>query len=373
MKQHSIAASVATAGILPLMLAPLARLDFLYYGVLLFLPLLRLHRAGSASVLLLLGLICAGIGILLNNPLPVFRPWERLGMFALLLGGIGPLFGGKYNEDLSRQLFQNLAVGCLIIGGLSAAGAGIGLNLGTGQFSGLTPHSMILGPIAAIGFLYAIHRTMERYAESGKVSVLLSLAAVACLISLLLAASRSALLATVVGATYLILHLPRGRGLMLLMVGLGCLLLLPFSGELLEGILHKMNSAREAGSIFSSRAELWEDRWQEFAENPLIGVGFASQRIITFDHSLQSGSIEPGSSYLGCLSMLGVIGTLPLLAVLVHALRRGMQPRYFPPLAACVLIFFCIHMLFEGYLISAGSILCVLLWSCISAALPTHT
>lgn len=373
MKQHSIAASVATAGILPLMLAPLARLDFLYYGVLLFLPLLRLLRAKSVSVLLLLGLICAGIGILLNNPLPIFRPWERLGMFVLLLAGIGPLFGGEYNEALSRRLFQNLAATCLIIGVLSACGAVIGLNLGTGQFSGLTPHSMILGPIAAIGFLYALHRTMERYTESGKVSILLSIAAVACLISILLAASRSALLATGAGTLYLILHLPSGRGMLLLLAGLCCLLLLPFSGELMEGILHKMDSAREAGSIFSSRAELWEDRWQEFAENPLIGVGFASQRIITFDHSLQSGSIEPGSSYLGSLSMLGLAGTLPLLAVLVHALWRGLQPTYFPPLAACVLIFFCIHMLFEGYLISAGSILCVLLWSCISAALPTHT
>lgn len=369
MKQHSIAATAATLGILPLMLAPLAQLSFLYYGVLLILPLLRLRKAGSTSVLLLLGLICAGIGILLNNPLPIFRPWERLGMFALLLAGIGPMFGGIYNAELSRRLFQHLTAVCLIIGALSACGAAIGLNLGAGQFSGLTPHSMILGPVAAIGFLYALHRIMHRYAESGTLSIALSLAAGACLISLLLASSRSALLATGAGALYLILHLPRGRCMMLLLVGLGCLLLLPFSGELLEGILHKMDSAREAGSLFSSRSELWKDRWQEFTEHPFFGVGFASQSIITFDHSLQNGSIEPGSSYLGCLSMLGLTGTLPLLAVLVHALRRGMQAAHFPPLAVCVLVFFSIHMIFEGYLISAGSILCVLLWSCISAAL----
>lgn len=369
MKQHSITATAATIGILPLMLAPLARLDFLYYGVLLILPLLRFRRAENASILLLLGLICAGIGILLNNPLPIFRPWERLGMFALLLAGIGPLFGGIYNAELSRRLFQHLAACCLIVGALSACGAAIGLNLGAGQFSGLTPHSMILGPVAAIGFLYAIHRIMHRYAESGTIPILLFIAAGACFISILLASSRSALLATGAGTLYLILRLPRGRSMMLLLGGLGCLLLLPFSGELLEGILHKMDSAREAGSIFSSRSELWEDRWQEFAEHPFFGVGFASQSIITFDHSLQSGSIEPGSSYLGCLSMLGLTGTLPLLAVLAHALRRGMQATPFPPLAVCVLIFFCIHMIFEGYLISAGSILCVLLWSCISAAL----
>ncbi len=373
MNQHSLTATAATIGILPLMLAPLARLSFLYYGVLLILPLLRFRRAGSVSVLLLLGLICAAIGILLNNPLPIFRPWERLGMFTLLLAGIGPLFGGMYHAELSRRLFQNLAAVCLIIGALSTCGAAIGLNLGAGQFSGLTPHSMILGPVAAIGFLYALHRIMQRYAESGTLSIPLSIAAGACFISILLASSRSALLATGAGALYLILHLPRGRGMILLLAGLGCLLLLPFSGELLEGILHKMDSAREAGSIFSSRSELWEDRWQEFSQHPFFGVGFASQCIITFDHSLQSGSIEPGSSYLGCLSMLGLTGTLPLLAVLVHALRRGMQPALFPRLSVCILIFFCIHMIFEGYLISAGSILCVLLWSCISASLNPQT
>ncbi len=373
MKQHSIASAFATVGILPLMLAPLARLDFLYYGVLLVLPLLRFRRAESGSILLLLGLVCAGIGILLNDPLPIFRPWERLGMFALLLAGIGPLFSGKYNAEMSRRLFQNLAAVCLIIGVLSACGAVIGLNLGAGQFSGLTPHSMILGPVAGIGFLYALHRTMQRYTESGIISILLLIAAGACLISILLASSRSALLATGAGALFLILHLPHGRGMMLLLGGLGCLLLLPFSGELLEGILHKMDSSREAGSIFSSRNELWEDRWQEFAKHPFFGVGFASQSIITFDHSLQSGSIEPGSSYLGCLSMIGLTGTLPLLAVLIHALRQSMQPTHFPTLAGCVLIFFCIHMIFEGYLISAGSILCVLLWSCISAALNPQT
>lgn len=373
MKQHSIAAASATVCILPLMLTPLARLDFLYYGALLFLPLLRFRRAGSTSGLLLLGLICAGIGILLNDPLPIFRSWERLGMFGLLLAGIGPLFGGKYNAELSRRLFQNLAAVCLIIGVMSACGAAIGLNHEAGQFSGLTPHSMILGPVAGIGFLYALHRAMQRFAESGTIPVLLLIAAGACLISILLASSRSALLATGAGTLYLILHLPRGRSMILLWAGLGCLLFLPFSGELLEGILHKMESAREAGSLFSSRNELWEDRWQEFAEHPFFGVGFASQRIITFDHSLQSGSIEPGSSYLGCLSMLGLTGTLPLLAVLVHALRRGMQSRHFPPLTVCVLIFFCIHMIFEGYLISAGSILCVLLWSCISASLNPQT
>lgn len=373
MNQHSLTATAATIGILPLMLAPLARLSFLYYGVLLILPLLRFRKAGSVSVLLLLGLICAAIGILLNNPLPIFRPWERLGMFTLLLAGIGPLFGGMYHAELSRRLFQNLAAVCLIIGALSTCGAAIGLNLGAGQFSGLTPHSMILGPVAAIGFLYALHRIMQRYAESGTLSIPLSIAAGACFISILLASSRSALLATGAGALYLILHLPRGRGMILLLAGLGCLLLLPFSGELLEGILHKMDSAREAGSIFSSRSELWEDRWQEFSQHPFFGVGFASQSIITFDHSLQSGSIEPGSSYLGCLSMLGLTGTLPLLAVLVHALRRGMQPALFPRLSVCILIFFCIHMIFEGYLISAGSILCVLLWSCISASLNPQT
>ena len=373
MKSVTLTAAIATITILPLMVMPFASADFLYYIILIILAALRLRCAESASILLLCTLICAAIGILLRNPLPIFRPWERLGLFACMLAGIGPLFSGGINAQLSQRLFQNLALSCLLVGALSACCAAIGINRGGAVFSGLTPHSMILGPVAGIGFLYAMHKTMHCYAAGKGLPGLLMTGGIACLAALLLSSSRSALLSTTAGAAYLILRVPRGRGLILLLSGFTAFLLLPFAGELTEGLFHKMDSSREAGSIFSSRAELWSDRWQEFREHPLFGVGFASQSIISFSHSLQSGIIEPGSSYLGCLSMLGLVGSLPLFMLLATALRHGMRKTAFPPLAVVVLLFFCVHMIFEGYLISAGSVLCVLLWSCISATLAGKT
>ena len=369
--KHPIATATAYA-VLPLMLAPLSALEPLYYAVLLVMPFVRLWSARSVSILLLMSLVAAGIGILLKQPLPVFRPWERLGMFALLLAAVGPLFRSPQNDAMSRQLFRWLARFCFVIGTLSAGCAVVGFNSGGILFSGLTPHSMVLGPIAGIGFLYGMQRVVTRYTEKGNLPLLHLLGGGVCLVSVLLSASRSALLAACAGAAFLLLNMSRGKGMMILLLLLLCLLMLPFAGELTAGLLHKMDSAQEAGSIFSSRAELWQDRMEEFCTNPLFGVGFASQSIITFSHSLQSGIIEPGSSYLGCLSMLGLTGTLPLFSLLILALWHGRKPYGIPSAASCVLVFFCAHMAFEGYMLSAGSILCILLWSSISATLATN-
>ncbi len=370
MKKHPLTAAATALGILPLMLAPLGSAEPLYYGVLILLPAVRLWKARSLSCLLSICLCAAGIGILLSNPLPVFRPWERLVMFALLLAGIGPLFGGAENEQLSQRIFTHLTRFCLIIGGLSAVCGAAGINYGAGGFSGLTPHSMVLGPIAGIGMLYALHGSTTRYLSGRRASWVLLSGGIACAAAILLAASRSALLATAAGGIYLLLRIPRGKGILLIIMALGFLTLLPFAEILMDGLLNKMESAREAGSLFSSRAELWNDRWSEFINHPLFGVGFASQSIITFAHSAQSGIIEPGSSYLGSLSMLGLTGTIPLFLSITNALYRGITIPGTPPLSTCVLIFFCVHMAFEGYLLSAGSILCILLWSSISA-IPT--
>lgn len=371
MNRHSITAALTAFAILPLMLAPLSALEPLYYAVLLVLPIVQLWHARSVSLLLLVTFAAAVIGILLNNPMPVFRPRERLGMFVLLLAAIGPLFRGSYHAIFVRRLFRWLARFCLIIGALSACCAVFGINCSGSVFSGLTPHSMVLGPVAGIGFLYAIRRVFIRYTEKGSIPLQHLISGVACLAAVFLSASRSALLATVAGALYLLLRIPRGRWMMFLLMGILCLLLLPFAGDLTDGLLSKMVASREAGSIFSSRAELWSDRWEEFTTHPLFGVGFASQSIITFAHSLQSGIIEPGSSYLGSLSMLGLTGALPLFLLISTALRQGLMQTGIPTTADSTLVFFCIHMAFEGYLLSAGSILCILLWSCISAALTS--
>lgn len=370
MQKHSLTALAAACGILPLMLAPLSDAKPLYYGVLILLPIVRLWKARSISGLLSICLCTAGIGILLSNPLPVFRPWERLMMFALLLAGIGPLFGGNENEHLSRRIFSYLTLFCLIIGALSAVCGVVGINYGAGVFSGLTPHSMVLGPIAGIGMLYALHGITKLYLSRSKASWGLIMSGIACAAAMLQSASRSAILAAAVSSIYLLIRIPRGRGILLVIMVLGFLTLLPFAEILTDGLLSKMKSAQETGSIFSSRAELWGDRWEEFINNPLFGVGFASQSIITYSHSTQTGIIEPGSSYLGSLSMLGLAGSIPLFLTITYALYRGIMLPGTPPLSACILIFFCVHMAFEGYLLSAGSILCILLWSCISA-IPT--
>lgn len=371
MTRTQLTVGAAAIAVLPLMLAVLQPFSPAYYGLLLLLPILRGIQAASVSILPLCCLLSAAAGIIVNQPPAVFHPWERLGMFALLMGGIGPLFRSRENDLLSVQLFHLLSAACLLIGSISAAAILFGVGGGSPLFRGLTPHSMILGVVAGIGFLSAFRSILQCRENRNNLTLRHPLGGCACLIALLLSSSRSALLATAGGVLYLLFKTPSGRGFGLLTAGVLLLLILPFSSFLTEGLSNKFASGAEAGSIISSREELWSDRLQEFKEHPFLGVGFASQSIITFAHSLHSGIIEPGSSWLGSLSMLGLCGSIPLFCMIALAVRRGARHPGLPPLSACVLIFFCIHMVFEGYIISAGSILCLLLWSCISAALSS--
>lgn len=348
------------------------RLHPLYYGALVIVGGIRLLRCQQLSGRLVIVLLAGAAGILLNSPPEVFRSWQRLLLFGILLAAVGPMFIGQENDKLSARLFSGLTTMAMWIAALSPLAAVFGFgHTGHGAmagalFCGLTPHSMILGTLAGIGLLKSTHRLTV-----SPVSVASFIIPAACTLSLLLASSRAAVVATAAAMLWLLLHQRalRRRLWILLLIPLA---LLPFAGALTNGLHSKTMDGLENGGIFNSRAELWHDRLQEFLDSPLLGVGFASQKIITFAHSLHSGIIEPGSSYLGSLAMLGLAGSLPLFSLLGSALANRPAHASLASLPYAVFIFFLIHMLFEGYILSGGSILCLLLWSTISAVLIPH-
>ena len=129
-------------------------------------------------------------------------------------------------------------------------------------------------------------------------------------------------------------------------------------------------------AIAATRGSIWDLRYQELAKSPVIGIGAYScdttlpNADIFYDE--KNGSIELGSSYLGLLAQCGWLGFISFLLIAVpitwKTFKYATQQRtpyaqfFFPILLVCI-----IHMFFEGYLMTAGAIQCVIVWMLLGA------
>ena len=148
----------------------------------------------------------------------------------------------------------------------------------------------------------------------------------ACLCSVLLSASRGAFLSTAAAAGYLFFMFLKDKPRQLLKTVV-CLLLVsgaayPFLGYLASGMISKQEANEKSGGTFSSREILWNDRKREFLDSPVYGVGFASQRIVSYAVSLRTGVIEPGTSYGAIFAMTGLMGGLPFMYILLTNIQK---------------------------------------------------
>lgn len=138
-------------------------------------------------------------------------------------------------------------------------------------------------------------------------------------------------------------------------------------------MIAKQQANVNSGGTFSSREKLWHDRKLEFLNSPIYGVGFASQRAISFSSSLKTGLIEPGTSYGAVFAMTGLLGGIPFLCLLFYNTFKNSSNQYcLRPVpvspAQPILIFFLIHLIVEGYVLSAGSPLAAIFWCSLGAA-----
>lgn len=197
----------------------------------------------------------------------------------------------------------------------------------------------------------------------------------ACLCSVLLSASRGAFLATAAASGYLFFMFLKDKPHQLLKTGV-CLLLVsgaayPLMGHFASGMISKQEANEKSGGTFSSREILWNDRKREFLDSPVYGVGFASQRIVSYAVSLRTGVIEPGTSYGAIFAMTGLLGGLPFMYILLtNILKRPFPRRYGAPVspAQATLVFFSLHMVTEGYAFAAGASLGAVFWCSLGAA-----
>ena len=219
-----------------------------------------------------------------------------------------------------------------------ALGYAAGARVSEGFTRVVARNFLVSALLAGLGLVYLTVLHLENR-DSGRKETKLRLGLmVACLGSILLSASRSALVATLMGVGYVFFmyfrHAPKKLFRALLALFFLGILLVPFVQHFGANTLAKQQAKLSMGSAMSSRTQLWEDRATEFLSSPLYGVGFASQKIISFKQSLVTGIIEPGTSYGAVFAMTGLLGGIPFLFILFGAfLEHAGMIRLFNALA----------------------------------------
>lgn len=127
---------------------------------------------------------------------------------------------------------------------------------------------------------------------------------------------------------------------------------------------------RGLGTGFTGRTHGWNEGWELFLANPLLGVGFRQhEQYMTVLSSAHNG-------YLSMLADTGLGGTLSVLALAILSARRlfrqALQGDRLATVGASLLAGFCFLALFERYLINFGNPTSVLVWTflCMPARQP---
>jgi len=314
------------------------------------------------------------LNILLANPDPRFRSWGRLLIFFTVLFAASPLLQGEYARAFRKQMLKTFLFTGLILSVISFIFYFLRINLmklegeyitdyenATGGFAGIFKQSMLLGPISGLATLAILYYGFVT--QKKKLFWLL----IPCVGSLLFSASRSAFVATIIASLLIIWKLVEKKRLFFEIL-IGTLLALIVSYPLwvpsTSGLRIKQERNEQIEGRFGSRSIKWEERIYEFSAKPVIGWGFSSQNPDSRDDwNKETGTIEPGSSWLAILSMTGLVGFLLFTVILLKSFHLAEKSSSKDkPLFIAILVLFCIHMVAEGYVFAGGSQLCLVLW-----------
>lgn len=352
--------------------------EVVYYGSFLGCFIWMVIRGGIHTTGKYLFFISAVLFSIWLNDIPsFFKVWFRAIAFFSIVFVIGPFFVNDRLIRMRRLLFIRtlLVLRWVVLVSFLLKFIAPGMVTGQSGFNGLANHSMMLSPLAGVCVLYGFYRfylsetNTERYKEIVYTSI--------SFLVLMLAGSRGALVATLVGIVFFYVRMYRTRIGKLVQTGLFFLLFILSTSAVwwpyTERLREKMDLNKEVGSATSSRDGLWTDRFNEFRAFPVFGVGFSSYNLdyIQSEHSINkaSGTVEPGSSWLFLLSSLGLYGFLSFLlpvSYVLYILYKDTTTGLNGGLVSSVIVLFAVHMLIEGYIVASGSYLCFLFWLTLS-------
>lgn len=314
------------------------------------------------------------LNIFITNPPSIFNSWNRLLIFILLLLCVSPVIENpkiRYFRRCSLNLFlwansifSIVSFFCYFLG-INYFKVVEGMEyIGGSTFGGLYSHSMLLGPMSGLSTCFLVWNLLT--CKVFKYRILLAVSILFCASALLFSASRAATVSTIIGLIFLLFkQLPSiGKSLKAILICSGILFLtFPFWASFADGLINKNERDIEVGGEFGSRTAKYNTRINEFESSPIIGIGFSSIDPNTEDEFGTSGRIEPGSSWLGIMSMTGLIGLAFVVYFFYQALKASIRSNLpFSPLLFCLVIWFTVHMFFEGYIYAAGGPLCFIVW-----------
>lgn len=318
---------------------------------------------------IILYLVAALLSIGVNLPPEIFSPFERLTIYIFMLIAVSPLLENNETLVFRHKLLKYCFLLINILTILSFFCFFLGINLMQlkegaiyeedfsigGTFAGLTSHSMVLGPLAALSLIYFIHN--NRIRPHFRILFLIMSAA-----SLLFSASRGAIIAAVIATLFSLFTLVRMKVLKLKYVIIGILITastFTYWSFAIDGIIYKQTIRSDGTS--NTRSGSFENRINEFTDNPILGVGFASIDLEKNPSEFRAATktVEYGSSWLAILSTTGILGFIPFVILFYKKTIISINNNLL--IAAC-LIMFSIHFIVEGYIFSVGNPLCLMFW-----------
>ena len=308
--------------------------------------------------------------ILLNKVPSLFHPYQRLILFIIMSALLSPFIISNALTRFRTQAFATILYLLQFVIILSVILRIFGHGYDKGYFQGITTHSMVLGPFAALCSLYCI--LMILGGQPGKFKTIFYWILVALsLFCLLQAASRTAFIACIVSILVFLTAVYKnniGRYFKRITI---LVIVLTVSFPLWNQYLDKLHekNGEETTLSLNSREIHWQTRIKEFESSPFFGIGFASVDISstkgsTFDAS--DGKVETGSSWLSSLSMTGIFGFLALSIIFIIAFVKAWKLWKYAPLLSSFLIsmlcFWVLHMMAEGYIYAGGSSMFFCVW-----------
>lgn len=351
--------------------------DTIYFGSLIISLFFLVYKGGihfSRMFLALYTLILVNLEVV--NIQPVFEPFKRAALFVILTLVISSAIKTDVGMLFRTQLFKYSVLGMIIIsiGSFFCFFAGINFMSAKlesitefdkyastgGLFSGLASHSMLLGPIAMVSALTFYFLYQKKSSNWYLLFFFISA------MSAVMAASRSALLGLVIAIVYNLIAGKVNASLrkrMIKILTVSAIITLPIAGITFKGLINKQETRNEQTDGLNSRQEKFDARINEFKSSPLFGFGFSAVDIRSGDADIQSGRIEPGTSHLAVLSMLGLLGFSVYLAILYKAFAntRRINTIHSRFIFSCFLALF-VHAWFEGYVLAAGGFMAYLYW-----------
>lgn len=331
-------------------------------------------QKGFNSLLLLL-VAYIPLELLIAQPSPIFKSWPRYILFLLLLINVSPLLDSNNLRSYRENLFKITIYACVFLGVGSFFARFLGINymviddefvaFGTGLFGGLTPQSMTLGQIAGIAACYLASRAFKTKRKVDWLWVVMALGAV------IFSASRSALMAAIAGLIVTV-YRQSGSASKFIQVCIVSFVIaastFSFWESALDNVIEK-NGGAVALNV-SSRESIWMERWKDFEESPIFGVGFcAAAHMGGYGLDVKTGRLESGSSWIIIFSMLGILGACIIIPILFKAFFSAYKSKTELSAVACgVLALFFIHMFAEGYIFAGGSLLSFMLWLTVGVA-----